>query len=195
MLVARKGTTNKMPVVDFRLLNTRTMRRNIATPLLRDIFKILGRSKCEVLSCVDLKDAFHSLSLTDKTKEFCDILPFFGSAHYRYEVLPMGLSISLPMGLSISPQVWITYIENMIEGISNRQPYIVIMDDLMLHGLKSQHMTLFENLLKSLISHGLKLSPRKYQLFMEHLVYLGNVFHIEDGVITITPMKSRIEDI
>ena len=64
MLVARKGTKNKRPVVDFRLLNTRIMRRNTATPLLKDIFKILGRSKCEVLSCVDLKDAFHSLGLT-----------------------------------------------------------------------------------------------------------------------------------
>ena len=104
MLVARKGTKNKRPVVvDFRLLNTRIMRQNTATPLLRDIFKILGKSRCEVLSCVDLKDAFHSLSLTDKAKEFCGILPYFGSAHYRYEVLPMGLSIS--------PQVWIAYIE------------------------------------------------------------------------------------
>ena len=94
MLVARKGSKNKRPVVDFRLLNTRILRRNTTTPLLRDIFKILGRSKCEVLSCVDLKDAFHSLSLTDKAKEFCGILPYIGSAHYRYEVLPKGLSIS-----------------------------------------------------------------------------------------------------
>ena len=42
MLVARKGTKNKRPVLDFRLLNTRIMRRNTATPLLRDIFKMLG---------------------------------------------------------------------------------------------------------------------------------------------------------
>ena len=77
MLVSRKGTKNKRPVVDFRLLNTRIMRRNTTTPLLRDIFKMLGRSKCEVLSCVDLKGAFHSLSLTDKAKEFCGILPYF----------------------------------------------------------------------------------------------------------------------
>ena len=65
----------------------------------------------------------------------------------------------------------------------------------MLHGLKADHMLLFKQLLVSLILHGLKLSPRKCQLFMKHLVYLGNVFHIEDGVITITPMKSRIEAI
>ena len=187
MLVARKGTKNKRPVVDFRLLNTRIMRRNTATPLLRDIFKMLGRSKCEVLSCVDLKDAFHSLGLMEKAKEFCGILPYFGSAHYRYEVLPMGLSIS--------PQVWITYIENLLEGISNRDSYIAIMDDLMLHSLKANHMDLFKNLLVSIIVHRLKLSPRKCQLFMKHLVYLGNVFHIEHGVITITPMKSRIEAI
>ena len=69
------------------------------------------------------------------------------------------------------------------------------MDDLMLHGLKANHMQLFKQLLVSLILHGLKLSPRKCQLFMKHLVYLGNVFHIENGVITITPRKSRIEAI
>ena len=65
----------------------------------------------------------------------------------------------------------------------------------MLHGLKSDHMVLFEQLLVALISYNLKLSPRKCQLFMKHLVYLGNVFHIENGVITTTPVKSRIEAI
>ena len=79
MLVARKESKNKRPVVDFRLLNTRIIRRNTATPLLKDIFKMLGRSKSEALSCVDLKDTFHSLGLTDKAKEFCGILPYFGS--------------------------------------------------------------------------------------------------------------------
>ena len=126
---------------------------------------MLGRSKCEVLSCVDLKDAFHSLGLTDKAKEFCGILPYFGSAHYRYEVLPMGLSIN--------PQVWITYIENLLEGISNRNSYIAIMDDLMLHGLKDNHMDLFKNLLVSLIVHGLKLSPRKCPAFHETFCIFG----------------------
>ena len=63
------------------------------------------------------------------------------------------------------------------------------------HFLKSDHMVLLEHLLKTLILHSLKLSHRKCQLFMKHLVYLGNVFHIENGVITITHMKNRIEAI
>ena len=44
MLVARKGNERKRPVGDFRLLNTRTIRRNTSTPLLRDIFIMLGRA-------------------------------------------------------------------------------------------------------------------------------------------------------
>ena len=54
------------------------MRQNTATPLLRDIFKILGRSKCKVLSCVDLKDAFHSLGLIDKAYRILWYPPIFG---------------------------------------------------------------------------------------------------------------------
>ena len=65
MLITWKVTNDKWPVVDFQLLNTRIHRKNMATPLLRDIFSILGHLRCEVLSCVDIKDAFHSIKLTE----------------------------------------------------------------------------------------------------------------------------------
>ena len=187
MLVARKGNERKRPVVDFRLLNTRIIRRNTSTPLLRDIFIMLGRAQCEVLSCVDLKEAFYSVPLTPEAKEFCGILPYFGSPHYRYEVLPMGLAIS--------PQVWIDYIENILCGMANKQDYIAIMDDLLIHGMKGNHMDRLEALFKAMIKHGLKLSSKKCQLFMKHLVYMGNVFHIDGSTISITPVQSRIEEI
>ena len=187
MLVARKGNERKRPVVDFRLLNTRIVRRNTSTPLLRDIFIMLGRAQCEMLSCVDLKEAFHSLPLTPEAKEFCGILPYFGSLHFRYEVLPMGLTISL--------QVWIDYIENILRDMANKQDYIAIMDDLLIHGFKGNHLDRLEALFKALIKHGLKLSPKKCQLFMKHLTYMGNVFHINGSTISITPLQSRIEAI
>ena len=187
MLVARKGNERKRPVVDFRLLNTRIIRRNTSTPLLRDIFIMLGRAQCEVLSCVDLKEAFHSVPLTPEAKEFCGILPYFGSPHYRYEVLPMGLAIS--------PQIWIDYIESILCGMDDKQDFIAIMDDLLVHGLKENHWNRLETLFKAIIKHGLKLSPKKCQLFMKHLVYMGNVFHIKGSTISITPLQSRVEAI
>ena len=101
---------------------------------------MLGRAQCKVLSCADLKEAFHSVPLTPEAKEFCGILPYFGSPHYRYEVLPMGLAIS--------PQVWIDYIENILSGMVNKQDYVAIMDDLLIHGLKRNHMDRLEALLQ-----------------------------------------------
>ena len=185
MLVARKGNERKRPVVNFRLLNTRIARSNTSTPLLRDIFILLGRAQCEVLSYVDLKEAFHSLPLTPETKEFCGILPYFGSPHFRYEVLPMALATS--------PQVWIDYIENILCGMANKQDYIAIMDDLLIHGFKGNHLDKLEALFQAMIKHGLKLFPMKCELFMKHLTYMGNVFHINGSTISITPLQSRIE--
>ena len=187
MLVTRKVTSDKRAVVDFRLLNTRILRRNTTTPLMKDIFNILGNSACEVLSCLDLKDAFHSLKLTAKAKEFCGILPYFGSDHFRYEVMPMGLSIS--------PCKWMEYVNLLLRDIQNRQSYIAIMDDLLIHSLKKDHMSRIKVLLEAIIKHGLKLSPKKCQLFMTELTYMGNVFSIKDKRMTITPLKSRIDAI
>ena len=76
------------------------------------------------------------------------------------------------MGLAISPQIWINYIENILCGMDNRQEFIAIMDDLLIHGLKGNHMDRLEALFKAMIKHGLKLSPKKCQLFMKHLVYV-----------------------
>ena len=152
MLITRKVTKDKRPVVDFRLLNTRIKRHNTATPLLRDIYQMLGKAQSTVLSCVDLKDAFHSLKLTDKAKDYCGILPYFGSPHYRYEVMPMGLSIS--------PCKWIQYIGYVMEKMPNPENYIAIMDDLLVYSRESDHMDRILDMLKALVEHGLKLSPK-----------------------------------
>ena len=92
MLITRKLTNDKRPVVDFRLLNTRILRRNTPIPLMSDVLSILGNSECEVVSCVDIKDVYHSIRLIEKSKEFCGILPYFGSPIYSYEVLPIGIA-------------------------------------------------------------------------------------------------------
>ena len=42
-------------------LNIRIAKNNLTYPLVRDTFSVLGNSKCEVLSVLDLKDVFHSL--------------------------------------------------------------------------------------------------------------------------------------
>ena len=61
MLISGKLTQDKKVVTDFKHLNVRIAKNNSAYPLVKDTFSVLGNSKCEVLSGLDLKDTFHSL--------------------------------------------------------------------------------------------------------------------------------------
>ena len=101
MLISRKLTKDKRVVMDFRHLNVRNAKNNLAYPLVRDTFSVLGNSKWEVLSAVDLKDAFHSLRLSKNLRKYCGILSYFGSSSYLYQ--------KMPMGLNISPSIWQSY--------------------------------------------------------------------------------------
>ena len=187
MLITRKLTKDKRPVVDFRLLNTRILRRNTSIPLMSDVLSILGNSECEVVSCVDIKDAYHSIKLTEKSKEYCGILPYFGSPINRYEVLPMGITCA--------PQIWMDYITLIMAELEQKNKYIAIMDDLLLHSTKAAHWKLLEQLFQSMCKNGLKLSLRKCQLFRTKLTYMGNEFIISKRTMTITPLRSRTEAI
>ena len=143
-----------------------------------DILSILGNSECEVVSCVDIKDAYHSIPLTERSKEFCSILPYFGSPIYRYEVLPMGIACAL--------QIWMDYITLILGEFEDKSRYIAIMDDLLVHSSKAAHWGLLEQLFKSMCKNGLRLSPEKYQLFKTKLTYMGHEFVISEKTMTIT---------
>ena len=73
MLISHKLTQDKKVVTDCRHLNIRIAKNNLAYPLVRDTFSVLGNSKCEVLLVLDLKDAFHSLRLSEDAKKYCSI--------------------------------------------------------------------------------------------------------------------------
>ena len=66
-------------VTDFRHLSVRIVKNNLAYPLVRDMFSVLGNSRCKVFSVLDLKDAFHSLRLLENSKRYGGILPYFGT--------------------------------------------------------------------------------------------------------------------
>ena len=102
MLISRKLTRDKRVVTEFRHLNIRIAKNNLACRLVRDTFSVLGNSKCKVLSVLDLKDVFHSLRLSEDSKRYCGILPYFGNSSYLYQ--------RMPMGLNISPSIWQSYI-------------------------------------------------------------------------------------
>ena len=92
---------------------------------------------------LDLKVAFHSLRLSEKSKKYYGILPYLGSA-----------------------PIWQSYINTILNSLQSRKYYEVIMDDLLLFTpSKIVHIAKLEDLLKALRKNGLKISPKKCQLF------------------------------
>ena len=173
MLISQKLTSDKRVVIDFRHLNMRIAKNNLAYPFLRDTFALLGSSKCEVMSVLDLKDVFHSLQLSEKSQKYCAILPYFGSASYLYQ--------RMPMGLNVSPPIWQMYINTILNSLQSRRYCEVIMDDLLLFTpSKKAHIDKLEDLLKALRKNSLKISPKKCQLFGTELQYMGNIIFIKE---------------
>ena len=97
----------------------------------------------------------------DSTR-YCGILPYFGSASYLYQ--------RMPMGLNISPSIWQSYINAILGCLQSRKHCKAIMDDLLLFTpLKRAHMAKLEDLLKALLKNQLKISPKKCQFFKTEL--------------------------
>ena len=188
MLIPRKQGGIPRIVTDFRHLNTRLVTLHPSIPLVRDAIQILGASGCEVISVIDLRDAYHTLRLSKKSQKYCGITPYYGSDTYLYQ--------RLGMGLSVSPAVWQNFIQKVLSEIPNhRKHHLAIMDDCLVHSKKHNHMQHLIDLFKALIRNGLKISPKKCQLFRKKLVYMGHTLLIEDGIPKITPLKTRIEAI
>ena len=98
------------------------------------------------------------------------------------------------MGLNVSPPIWQMYINTILNSLQSRKYCEVIMDDLLLFTLsKKAHMEKLEDLLKALRKNGLKISPKKCQLFRTELQYMGNTIFIKERRVCIKPMHSRLE--
>ena len=175
-------------MTDFRHLNRRIAKINLAYPLLKDTFTLLGSSKCEVLSVLDLKDAFHLLRLTENSKKYCGILPYFGSTSHLYQRMPMGLNISLV--------VWQSYISAILSCLPSKKYCEAIMDDLLLFMPNKQtHFEKLIGLLWALCKNGLKISAKKCQLFKTELQYMGNTIFINERRVCMKPLRSKLEAI
>ena len=170
------------------MLISRILKNNLAYTLVRDMFSVLGNSKCEVLSVLDLKGAFHLLRLSENSKRYCGKLPYFGSSSYLYQ--------RMPMGLNISPSIWQSYINAILACLQSGKYCEAIMDDLLLFTpSKESHMSKLEDLLRALLKNGLKISPKKCQLFRTNLHYMGNEIFIQNRKVCVQPLRNRLEAI
>ena len=188
MLIPRKNSSVKWRLVtDFRFLNTRLVRLNPSIPLVRDMLRTIGESNSNMLSVIDLRDAFHTLRLTENSKQYCGITPYQGAPTYLYQ--------RLGMGLSVSPAIWQNFIIKVLDELPEKDHHMAFVDDILIHSDRKSHMKQLKDLFKALIKNGLKISPKKCQFFRHKLSYMGHKIEVIKGKPCVTPEKSKIEAI
>ena len=169
-------------------MNSRLITLQPSIPSVRDAIQILGSSGSEVLSLADLRDAYHTIRLSKISQKFCGITPYYGSDYYLYQ--------RLGMGLSVSPDIWQNFIQRVLQEIPNfRKNNLAIMDGILTHSKRVDHIGDLIDLFKAIMRNGLMISPRKYKLFKKELVFLGITILVEDGMPKMRPLKTRIDAI
>ena len=100
------------------------------------------------------------------------------------------------MGLNVSSSIWQSYINTILDCLQSKKYCEAIMDDLLLFSQsKGSHIAKSEDFLKALLKNGLKISPKKCQLFRTNLQYMGNKIFIKDKRVCVKPLRNRLEAI
>ena len=187
MLISRKVTQDKRAVIDFRHLNIRIAKNNLAYPLVRETFSLLSNSKCEVISVLDLKDAFHSLRLLEDAKDIV--------VYYHISEAPHTYIRECLWDRMYCLQLAILY-KHILECLQSRKYCEAIMGDILLftHS-KRAHIAKLEDLLKALLKNSLKIYPKKCQSFKTELLYMENILFVKDRQVCVKPLRSKCEAI
>ena len=106
LLVKRKQQNLYHAVTNFRVLNKHLVRVNHAFPFIRDCLEAIEASKCEVMSLLDLRDAYHTLPLDEESQKYCGLTPYYGSPTYVYLRMGMGMSCSLALWQQFVHIIW-----------------------------------------------------------------------------------------
>ena len=128
LLVKHKQQNLYRVVTNFRVLNECLVQVNHAFSIVRDCLEAIEASKCEVMSVLDLRDAYHMLPLAEESQKYCGLMPYYGSPTYVY--LHMG------MGMLCSPALWQQFVHIIWDPLPNKKRYKIIMDNILIFSTK-----------------------------------------------------------
>ena len=95
------------------------------------------------------------------------------------------------MGLNVSPPIWQCTLTLFLIVCKVGS----IVKQLLFTLSKKVHIDKLKDLLKALRKNGLKISPKKCQLFRTELQYMGNTIFIKERRVCVKPLCSRLETI
>lgn len=179
VLVRKKEGSLRM-CVDYRQLNDRTIKDAYALPRIEEILDALGGNK--YYTVLDMKSGYHQIEIEDQHKP-----------RTAFTVGPLGFYeyVRMPFGLANSPATYQRLMEEML-GDLHLEICFIYLDDLIIFAKSyEEHLERLEMIFQRLRESGIKLSPKKCQLFRTKVKYVGHIVS-ERGI---EPDPDKVEKI
>ena len=171
IVLVRKKNGDYRFCVDYRWLNSVTIRDSYPIPRMDDCFDTLQGAKW--FSTLDLTSGYWQVKVDSKDAHKTAFATPFGL--YEFDVMPFGLTNA--------PATFERMMEKVLSGL-HWETCLIYLDDIMVFGASfEQHLERLEEILNRISKAGLKLNPAKCQLFQHSVEFLGHIVS-EFGVAT-----------
>ncbi len=171
IVVVRKKDRSVRLCIDFRKLNSQTIKDACPLPNLEEVFSLLTGSKWFLV--LDLKSGFYQIEMDEADK------------HKTAFVCPLGFweFNRMPQGITNAPSMFQRLMERCMGDLHRKQVLVFIDDLIVFSKTLEEHESRLVQVLNRLKEYGLKLSPEKCSFFQASVKYLGHVVS-RDGIKT-----------
>lgn len=174
LLVKKKDGTDRL-CVDFRELNSNTIRDNYPLPLIADQIDKLGKAR--YYSCLDMASGFHGIPIAEDSIEKTAFVTPDGQFEY----------LRMPFGLCNAPSVYQRAINAALGDYRDNIALVYIDDILVLSESVQQGLINLKLVLTRLTRAGFSLNISKCSFLKTKIEYLGNI--IENSTVRPSPRK------
>ncbi len=175
IVVVRKKNGDIRLCIDYRKLNTQTIKDAYALPNLEETFSALRGSKW--FSVLDLKSGYYQIELEEKDKPKTAFVCPLGFWEFN----------RMPQGITNAPSTFQRLMEKCMGDI-NLSEVLVFLDDLIVFSdTLEEHERRLLHVLGRLKDYGLKLSLEKCKFFQTSVKYLGHI--VSENCVEADPQK------
>ena len=180
IVLCRKKDGKLRMCVDYRQLNTNTIKDAHALPRIEEILEGLAGNK--YFTVIDMKSGYHQIEIEEEHKE-----------RTAFTVGPLGFYEyeRMPFGLANSPATYQRLMETILQDLNLKICFVYLDDVIIFSDTYEEHLHRIDLVFQRLRETGLKLSPKKCSFFMPKVRYVGHVVS-EHGI---EPDPDKIEKV